>query len=123
VPSKEDAENGEPQPPAAQPEVERPEVLGADTAAAPPGELPSWLYEQPTTEPKARQAASKYLQDIPGILPYAGPWLASSHKAQAAEPTPTSDKGTESPTKQCAGCLSLGVAAVLGIVGIIVTVA
>lgn len=94
---------------------------GQAPAATPPRELPSWLYEGPAGQPEAAAApsaepslagaeasveGSKYLRDIPGVLPKTEGWLSSVQSG--------ADRGPPPASKARGGCLMLALLAGLG---------
>ena len=100
--------------------------LGAETTATVQPELPPWLYEQPeaaaapstvpspsSTVPRTEQ--SKYLDDIPGVLPQTQGWLSSVHKSESK---PVIPQVPPSRAKTRGGCLTLALLALLGVAGL-----
>ena len=116
------------------------EQKGSEPAKPSQRELPSWLYLQPTAQPKtpgpsaampplpptelpAEEERSKYLRGIRGVLPSADAWLSSSQKLEIGKPTPVSKEVAEIKPEPRSGCLPLGVVIVLGITGLILLLA
>lgn len=121
--------DGIPAEPALEPEAM---AMSGDLVPAispPAAELPDWLYPEPQQPAPGSSSAphvtpsvanapqgveSRYLKDIPGILPTADAWLNPPQQI-SKQPTPAStDQTQESKPQRHQGSLPFGVAILLG---------
>jgi len=94
-----------------------------DSEGRSPRPLPGWLYAggesgpdaaaasaTAAAQPSAPAEASKYLQDIPDVLPARDAWLAAAQREAKSQPPPAADSARGVPDvkpERRAGCLSL----------------